>query len=210
MGLFNKGDCCVCEKSCNLFNYQKLADGIICKECVEELKEQGLINSFEDLEDVSVSKIKYRLNKANEDITEIVPVCEPDIILKKGEVCYYMGDAFSFHEKNVVTGYVRQGGSRGVRIMKGLTIGRSVGVNTAIRENVVERYPGKFYITNKRIILIAKKYGFELNSEKITSVKNYSNAFEFFYNEKTYTVLTNEVKYIVKLCSLISQLQGNN
>lgn len=208
MGVFNKGNCCVCERSCNLFNYKKLNNGVVCTNCAEDLKKQGLINSENDLEKLTKEKIIDRVKKSKMVIEKLTPITTADIVLKKDEICYYVGDAQSYHEKNVVTGYVREGGSRGIRIAKGITIGRSTGTSTAVRENVVEKYPAKFYITNKRIILTAPKYGFELNVDKVTSLKNYSNAFDFYCNGKTYTVITNEVKYIIQICSLIAAIQG--
>lgn len=209
MGIFSKGDCVNCGKKCNLFNYKNLKDGVICSACAEHLEKEGLIFSENDLQTLSKTELKERIERNSSELKELPKIYCPNIVLKKDEVCYYEGDAYSYKMKNIIARYERQGGSRGIRIAKGITIGRSSGVNTPIRENVVEKYPAKFYITNKRIILVASKYGFDLSVNKITSLKNYADAFEFFCGEKTYTVMTNDVKYIIKLCQLIS-LKTNN
>lgn len=210
MGIFNKGNCAYCNKGCNLFNYKNLKNGVVCTTCAEKLEKEGLIFSEDDLINITETNLKERIERNNSELKELPKIYSPNIVLKKGEICYYEGDAFSYKMKNIITRYERQGGSSGFRIAKGITIGRSSGVSTPIRENVVEKYPAKFYITNKRMILVASKHGFDLSVDKITSLKNYSNAFEFFCGEKTYTVMTNDVKYIIQLCRLISLSSQDN
>ena len=205
MGLFNKGTCVCCNRNCNLFNYKKLKDSVICSECSSNLEREGLIFSEDDLIDLTKNVLLDRIKRNNSDLTEIPNIKNPNIVLKKGEICYYEGDAYSYKMKNIITHYERQGYSSGIRIAKGISIGRSSGVSIPVRENIVEKYQAKFYMTNKRIILTAPKYGFELSVDKVTSLKNYSNAFDYYCGEKTYTVLTNDVKYIIRLCQLISQ-----
>ena len=205
MGIFNKGNCAYCEKNCNLFNYKKLRDGVVCSKCAEKLENEGLIFSENDLLNLTEKTLLDRISRNNSDLTDLPIITNPNIVLKKGEICYYEGDAYSYKMKNIITHYERHGASSGIKIAKGISIGRSSGVSIPVRENIVEKYPAKFYITNKRIILTADKYGFELSVNKITSLKNYSNAFDYYCGEKTYTVLTNDVKYIIRLCKLISQ-----
>lgn len=129
----------------------------------------------------------------------------PGINLKKGEVCFYKGNAKSCHIKNVVTGY--KGGSSGVsvRIAKGVSFHTGGSGKQAIRENVKETYPAEFYVTNMRMILVSVKYGFDLSVLKIIQSKFSNTHIEFFTGSKTYFVLTNDSRYIEQLFLLINE-----
>jgi hypothetical protein len=73
-------------------------------------------------------------------------------------------------------------------------------------KDLEERYPAKFFITNKRIVLIADKFGFDLDINKITSVDLFRNGFKYTYKDKPRYVITNDYKYVLRLCTKLSEI----
>lgn len=143
-------------------------------------------------------------NTAMEKLQNLV-IKNPGINLKKGEVCFYKGNAKSCHIKNVVTGY--KGGNSGVniRIAKGVSYHTGGSGKQAIRENVKETYPAELYITNMRVVLLSVKYGFDLSILKIIQSKFSDTHIEFFTGSKTHFVLTNDSRYIEQLFQLMNE-----
>ena len=200
MGFFYKGKCYYCNKKIwRFFEYKELKDEILCNTCYKKFLEKGLLNEFDNFKLITLKTLRERNHKSEMDITTFPIIEYSPIALKENEQLYYCGDAYAYHEKNIITQYKRTGANAGFRVAKGIYIGKTQGVTTPIRENIIERYPGKFYITTYRFILIADKYGFELKMDNITSIKLYKDALEFFANGKTYTVINNEISYIRKL-----------
>ena len=93
-----------------------------------------------------------------------------------------------------------------IKIIKGVTIGRTQSTRVPIREDIEERYPAKFLITNKRMVLIADKFGFDLDINKVSSVELFRNGFKFTYKDKPRYVLTNDYKYILKLTTKLAEI----
>lgn len=82
-----------------------------------------------------------------------MPTVEPDIILQRGEICHYMGDA-DWLESRTVTKRINYGGlGYRVRIMKGLYWrGGSMGLQRVTAEEIAAIDIGRLYVTSKRIL----------------------------------------------------------
>ena len=131
-------------------------------------------------------------------------IVNPGIRLYDGEECYYKGKAQAYHEKNVVIGRKSSGAGVSYRVAKGLSVHGGGGGSENIRGQVGEKYDGIFYLTNKRVILNAMKYGFDIPLEKLDSANvDPKTGFVFFSEGKSYTVLTKEVDKISSIMSLI-------
>ena len=133
----------------------------------------------------------------------------PPLSLQKDEVCFYFGKAKSYHKKNIVTGYKGNGAGVSLRITKGVSIHTGGSGKQAIRQDVIESYNGQFFVTNKRFILLADKYGFSVSIPKILQVQRFRNGFTFYLASKQHTVLTDDVEYIAEIMNLMNEAQVN-
>ena len=136
---------------------------------------------------------------SNEDIQSKMQsfiVENPGIILKDGEKCFYQGACYSARLKNVVTGTK----SNTVQIGGKNALGMYTGVGNSQRKydrnTVSEKYPGNFYITDKRMICSAPKFAFEIKLTDITSLSAYEDAFIITVKDKTYIVETKDIDAI--------------
>lgn len=190
----------VSEKSC-----REIKQGHLCENCYAKLINCNIINRWVILKELTMFDLKEMINKDNKEV-EVVQIINPSLALKEGEICYYSGKAKSYNVKNIITRYQSVGGFAGFRIMKGISVGRTQSTRVPIHEDVEETYPAKFYITNKRIVLIADKFGFDLDINKVSSVDLFRNGFKFTYKDKPRYVITNDYKYILRLCAKLGSI----
>lgn len=115
----------------------------------------------------------------------LVPV-KANIIMQQGEECYYTNSAVRLKPKTVTIGY--KGGYTGVsfRVAKGVTLHTGGTTRQAIKENIMEKYQGTLYITNKRILFVAQQNGFTLPLNKLVTVTLFKNAYQLHKDEVTY------------------------
>lgn len=131
-------------------------------------------------------------------------VHSPGINLSNGEVCYYAGPAQSYHTKNVVTSRRSIGSGMSFRIAKGVRYHVGGGSSQNVREDVVEKFDGRFCLTNKRVIMFAPKYGFSITYTRLMSMHPARDGIQFYDSAgKCYTMLSNDVPEICKRMSLI-------
>ncbi|MGL5436629.1 MAG: NINE protein [Lachnospiraceae bacterium] len=125
------------------------------------------------------------------------------ILLSSNENCHYSGAATIAKDRSVVTGY--SSGSRGVsiRICKGMSyrVGNSRGV--PVRETVTEKTDGTLYITNKRIVFVASKDGFDKKISNMTAIVPYKNAVDLQFTSQTLSLFTKDGTYIYQIISRI-------
>ena len=134
-------------------------------------------------------------------------IANPDINLKKDEVCFYQGKAQSCKKKKVVTGYKGGGSGVSVRLAKGLSVHTGGNSKQAIRETISEKYPANLYITNQRIILLSEKYGFTVSFPSILQLERHSDGFIVHQASKTNLVLSSDVDKIFHVFSLMNEMQ---
>lgn len=130
-------------------------------------------------------------------------VYEPRIMLTSNEVCHYSGSATIAKDRSVVTGY--SGGSSGVsiRICKGMSYRVGNRRGAPVRETVTEKTAGILCITNKRIIFIASKDGFDKKISNMTAIVPYKNAVDFQFTSQTITIYTKDGAEIYLIISRI-------
>ena len=200
-----KVQCEMCAQTVPENNSKALKQGHICENCYNKLLNRNIINRWVLLKELTIFDIRQLIDKNNKEV-EVIQIVNPSLVLKDGEICYYQGIAKSYNVKNIITHYKSVGGYAGIRIMKGVTVGRTESTRVPVREDVEETYPAKFYITNKRMVLIADKYGFDLDIKKISSVEMFRNGFKFTYKDKPRYVITNDYNYISRLCTQLASI----
>lgn len=132
----------------------------------------------------------------------------PNINLKPNEVCYYAGAAQSCKTKTITTGYKGNNGGISFRVAKGVYLHTGKGNKKAVRETIAEKYPGTFYVTNQRLILLSEKNGFNATFGTIIQVEVLSDGLYVHQTSKTSIVLTRDAKKISYIINLISQNQN--
>ena len=132
----------------------------------------------------------------------------PEINLAPGELCYYAGKASGIKAKNQVirTEYSSFGtssyssfstGIRGHRV--GMGFHNNEGVRKSVRGTVIERCEGRLYLTNRRILLVAYQYGFDIPLHKLTAVDSYRDGLLVTSGGKSYLVGLSHPQKLMKL-----------
>lgn len=124
--------------------------------------------------------------------------------LRRDEACYFEGEGFSYHTKDVVSGYKRSSHGRSMRIMRGYSVHRSNGQSDVIRKTVKTEYPGRLFITNERIVFLAERYGFDIGFDKLSNITMYDDYLEVFAGSKFYRVFTPHCIFIRDLITLMN------
>ena len=138
-------------------------------------------------------------------------ILNPNIMLEKGEVCFYQRKAKAFHSKQAVTGYTGGYGGVSLRVAKGVSVHTGKTGKQAVRGTVNETYDGNLYVTNKRLILLSSKYGFNVSINDIIQFQAKSDGFILHTTKnKTHTVLTNDTQYIIQLINLMNEAYEGN
>ena len=124
--------------------------------------------------------------------------------LRPNEACYFEGEGFSYHAKDVVSGYKRSSYGSSMRVMRGYSIHRSNGQSDVIRKTVKTEYPGRLFITNERIVFLAERYGFDIGFDKLSNITMYNEYLEVFAGSKFYRVFTPQTVFIRDLITLMN------
>ena len=134
-------------------------------------------------------------------------VSKPDISMKKDEVCYIQVHAKSLIVKNAVIGNIRSSSHTGVS-KHGRYTGGGFSASTSIRGNVAEKYDGRFYITNQRMVLNAPKHGFDLPLEKIDTIDFKPDGLIIYSKGKSYMVETETAEWIRKFVLISNEYRS--
>ena len=130
-------------------------------------------------------------------------VKNPGLQLTDNEKCFYQGSCYSVQLKNVITG------TRGTSMHFGGKSTFGIHTNSYQREynrnTIQEKYPGTFYITNKRMVCSAPKFAFEINLTNITSLTAYSDALVITAKDKSYIVETQDIAKIKELLAVSNE-----
>jgi hypothetical protein len=110
------------------------------------------------------------------------------LLLEKGELCRFVDKACLVTE-NTITRYEGNRDGFSVRVIKGLTYHTGRTRINPIREKIPVYTPGYLYITDKRIVFVAKENGFEKKVSGVTAVTPYSDAIGIQFGSKTYNLL---------------------
>ena len=106
------------------------------------------------------------------------------IVLKNGEKCRYveMGAIVTQRKYSV-----RWNSGTSARWWKGFT--HHVSTGESVPQYDVEFTKGFLYFTDKRVIFVASKHGFERKIDKISAVTGYADGITLQFGDKTYSVL---------------------
>lgn len=218
MGLFSK-KCDICFQMKNVVKKNKRGLNI-CNDCKktaldkiskEEFQNGNIYEISYVTRNGSLSKTIQLIENQNYTVREALDELKPDqedvdLMLKNDEICYYYGGARAYNEKNIITEYTTLSSGISVRAIKGITIRNGDSTSIPIRNNVSETFEGHLYITNKRIVLLCKKYGFDLSIDTINAMQPFKNGFRLYYKDKCYTVITYDNSTIFYVFELIKRL----
>ena len=155
------------------------------------------------------SKQKPHIPDEYDPSTPLEEIPAPNLALRPGERCYIMEQVIAAKPKNVVTGYTGGSGGISVRVAKGVTLRSGSSKGRAVRQTVLEKYPGTLYITSQRVILNSMKYGFEKPIKNFSSFQLYKDGVNLTFGKETYLILTNRPKYIAgNIRRIATVLQG--
>jgi len=93
------------------------------------------------------------------------------VALQKDEVILYVLPANVYDDKEKVVGYTGSSAGVSVRVAKGVSVRTGANKGRPVRGNVREYASGDLVITNKRLIFVAQKKGFDISVSKITAAK---------------------------------------
>ena len=164
------------------------------------------------------SDLFFKNNSADENIPAIMPAGALDqirqgiiptmrtdrIMLSDGEVCHFSERAIIVTEKTRKR-YVGRSNGFSFRVCRGVTYRTGQNRGTPIEETYTEKNKGLLYVTNKRIIFVSDKNAFDKKLKSLTAITPYSNAVQFQFSSKTYTVMVPDGGIINSLISLINK-----
>lgn len=118
-----------------------------------------------------------------------------DILLKPGELVRYACLATLFVTKTKSLGRTGGGGGVSFRVAKGVTVRTGGGASKTIYGDVTEKYDGKLFITNFRLVFLHNQKGFEQPMSKLTGLTPYSDGMELQFGSKTYSLAMPAVRF---------------
>ncbi len=136
----------------------------------------------------------------------IIPTMRTDrIVLSSGETCHFSERAILVTEKKRKR-YEGRSNGFSFRVCRGVTYrtGRNRGV--PVEETYTEKNKGLLYITNQRIIFVSDKNAFEKKLKNLTAITPYSNAIQFQFSSKTFTIMVPDGDAISSLVALINRI----
>lgn len=156
------------------------------------------------LSEYKVGSILMLNNQTASDKLDEIELHNVSMKLRSDEACYFEGEGFSYHSKDVVSGYKSSSHSSSMRVMRGYSIHRSNVQRDVIRKTVKTEYPGRLFITNERIVFLAERYGFDIDFIKLSNITIYNEYLEVFAGSKFYRVFTPHTFFIRDLITLMN------
>lgn len=106
------------------------------------------------------------------------------LILNSGETCHFVDVAAIITEKKH---YESRHDGASFRVFKGFTY--HTGDTKSVPVVEPEYTKGILYFTGRRIVFVARKFGFDQKISKLTAVTPYTNGMELQFGNKTFTLL---------------------
>lgn len=126
--------------------------------------------------------------------------------LLPSEVCYLSAECASIKYKDVVVGSIRTSSHIGGN-KKGLYAGSSSSMQMNNRQIVAEKYPGRFYFTNLRMVCNAVKLSFEIPLNEITTMTCYEDGVTIMANGKSFNVAFKDVKRLKTVINISNEYE---
>lgn len=124
------------------------------------------------------------------------------LILDKGEYCRYVDKACLVTEKTI-TRYQGSHSGYSVRIIKGVTYRTGKSRTNPIKDRIPEYTPGYLYITDSRIVFVAKENGFEKTLKSFIAITSYSDAVGLQFSGKTYNFLLPTPQLVLAVLQMV-------
>ncbi len=156
-----------------------------------------------------------RLAELNEKLQKNL-VKNPSITLQEGEYCHFETPARAIETKTVTTGSSHSGNSFSINLGHGMRVGDYSGGSTINRQNVVNEYPGTFYMTNKHFVLNTVKCGFDIPMTKVSNLEFLNDGIIIYSAGKAHMVAfsnPDKLKKIIAMlneCEILSRKAGIN
>ncbi|WP_313583976.1 hypothetical protein [Lacrimispora sp.] len=127
------------------------------------------------------------------------------LILKEGEFSSFECDTYTSTVKNKLVGSTGSGGGVSVKVVKGLYLRSGTFGSRRIYKDVVEKYHGKFIVTNKRLVFLNSDKGFEIPYPKLTSVYSSGDTLNIQSQNKSFGVYLSSPEIIEELIKAIAR-----
>lgn len=115
------------------------------------------------------------------------------LILKNGEFACAEVRTYLVETKNKVVGSTGSGGGVSVRITRGVYVRSGTSGSKKIYKNITEKHLGNLVITNKRIVFLNDKKGFEVSYRSLIGLfPSAKNVLVVQTKSKSYTILLQE------------------
>jgi len=126
------------------------------------------------------------------------------LILSPGEVSHFVDKSCLVTEKTL-RHYQRRNSGMSFRIMKGVTYHTGGGQSHPMEQQVPVYTPGYLYITNKRVVFVAREKSFEKKLTSLTAVTPYSDAVGLQFGSKTFNLLLPAAYLAQRTLELVSK-----
>lgn len=127
------------------------------------------------------------------------------LILKEGEFSSFECETYTSTVKNQLVGSSGSGGGVSVKVAKGLYLRSGNFGSRRIYKEVVEKYHGKFIVTNKRLVFLNSDKGFEIPYPKLTSVYSSGDTLNIQSQNKGFEVYLSSPEVIEELIKAIAR-----
>ncbi len=115
----------------------------------------------------------------------------PEMLTKPGETCFYQCPASVIRLRSVPGGgAVNSAVIANRNSISQLYRSGQFAVSSGAHRRVAEKYPGNFFLTNQRLLMLTAPYGFDLPLTDIFIINFYSDGFAIMARGKTYMLET--------------------
>lgn len=112
------------------------------------------------------------------------------IILNENEYCFFKDKCSICDEKEEIAGYKSQHDGVNFRVTQGLSYRTGGSKSNPIKKTKEIEYDGVLYLTNKRVIYVCEKFGFDKKISDITSIQGIYSMLNLQIANKTYRLST--------------------
>ncbi len=112
----------------------------------------------------------------------------PHLNLKPEELCFLSYKAKRFEKETVVNGYSLSGGGLSFPVTKNISLGGALGNAKPIKEEVLNKFEGTLYLTNKRVVFTSpgNNKSFQVNFDDLLSFNLYLDGLEFIVDQNNF------------------------
>lgn len=194
---------------------QKTVEGV--KKVVQPIHDviSAHTDPVEDIENASINAASYAglTDEENKRLAELSDklqknlVKNPSITLQEGEYCHFEAPARAIETKTVITGSSHSGNSFSINLGHGMRVGDYSGGSSINRQNVVNEYPGTFYMTNKHFVLNTVKCGFDIPMAKVSNLEFLNDGMIIYSAGKAHMVAFSNPDKLKKIIAMLNECE---